>query len=130
LFIKFILTYYSDSPIINRWKIKLILDFTFNNALSILNLELALHANNYGTFSIIFNIWFLKSNISFIGVIVSFIDSEFNLNYKLIGFEDLTINHTGIYIFEEFENIIISFLSIKLENIFRYVLLSLFINFY
>jgi hypothetical protein len=30
------------------------------------------------------------------GVIVSFIDSEFNLNYRLIGFEDLTIHHTGI----------------------------------
>jgi hypothetical protein len=64
------------------------------------------------------------------GVIVSFIDSEFNINYKLIGFENLTTNHTGIYIFEKFENIITSFPSIKLENIFRYVLLSLFINFY
>lgn len=53
------------------------------------------------------------------GVIICYIDSDFNLIYKLVGFENVSESHTGIYLFAEFEKIISAYPAITLDNIFR-----------
>jgi hypothetical protein len=55
------------------------------------------------------------------GVIISFIDSDFNLTYKLIGFEEITDRYTSLNIFNCFLNILKPYLNITLSNISRYV---------
>ena len=45
-----------------------------------------------------------------------YIDINFTLNYKLIGFEELDESHIGLYIYTEFINLLNSYLSFKNEN--------------
>jgi hypothetical protein len=53
------------------------------------------------------------------GVIVNFINSDFNLVYKLIGFEEIADHHTALNMFDSFSSIINNYPSITLSNIFR-----------
>src|SRR5262249_57248483 len=59
-----------------------------------------------GTFSLIFDIWTSNNLNSFFGIILSYINTDFKLRYKLIGFHNLTENHTGLYLYNEFINIL------------------------
>ena len=54
------------------------------------------------------------------GVIISYIDKDFELNYNILRFHELNKSHTGLYIYNEFLNIINQFSSLKLSNILRY----------
>jgi len=105
-----LLTYYNRlSPVINRWKIKGILTNTYNTYLSNLNTELQRNILNKGLFSLTFDIWTSSSQKSYLGIILSYIDNDFNLIYKLIGFEELLEVHSGLNIYTEFINIINSY---------------------
>jgi len=53
------------------------------------------------------------------GVIISFINPEFNLVYKLIGFKELIDRYIGLNIFECFLNILKLYLSILYNTILR-----------
>ena len=72
-------------PIINRKKIKLLLSLSYKNSLIKLNSNLVDNINSLGTFSLTFDIWTSNNQIAFIGIILIFIDKNFNLIYKLIG---------------------------------------------
>jgi hypothetical protein len=50
-----------------------------------LNIQLEENIVSLGSFSLTFNIWTSNSSTSFLRVIIIFIDSNFKLNYKLIG---------------------------------------------
>ena len=98
-----LLTYYNkSSPIINRWKIKSILSNTYNTYLSNLNTKLQRNVVNKGLFSLVFDIWTSSSQNSYLGIILSYIDSDFNLIYKLISFEELLEAYTSLNIYTEF----------------------------
>ena len=67
------------------------------------------------------------------GVIISFMHSDFDLTYKLIGFEEITDRHTGFNTVNCFLNIVKPYLTITFSTISRYVFifnlfLHLFIN--
>lgn len=55
------------------------------------------------------------------GIILSYINSEFQLIYKLIGFNELKERHTGLILFQEFQKAIKSYPSITFNSIFRYL---------
>jgi hypothetical protein len=55
------------------------------------------------------------------GVIIFYINSDFNLIYKLIGFKDLNTTYTGLNMFDSFLDILADYRSINLNTIFRYV---------
>ena len=117
-----ILIYIRNSPIINRWKIKEILEKTFKISLISFNNSLELNIKTNGKFSVVFDIWTSNNNTAYLGIIICFIDSEFNLIYKLIGFDILSESHTGIYIFNEFKNSLNLYPTLTLNNIQRYVI--------
>ena len=52
------------------------------------------------------------------GVNLLFINNDFKLISKLIGFEPIYNHHTGLNIFELFQNIIHPYNAIKMENIY------------
>jgi hypothetical protein len=104
---------------------KSILESTFKSSLIAFNTELEVNIKNNGKFSVIFDIWTSNSQTAFMGVIISFIDSNFNLIYKLIGFEEIIDRHTGLNIFNSFLNILNPYPSITLSNILRYIYSSL-----
>ena len=96
--------------------------FVFNN-------ELKANIETNGSFSIVFDIWTSNSETAYIGVIISFIDSDFNLNYKLIGFEEITDRHTGFNIVNCFLNIVKPYSTITFSTISRYVFIfNLFLH--
>jgi hypothetical protein len=55
------------------------------------------------------------------GVVISYINTDFDLIYKLIGFQEINDIYTGLNIFNCFLNILTDFPSINLNTIFRYV---------
>ncbi|KAH6957701.1 hypothetical protein BKA56DRAFT_202435 [Ilyonectria sp. MPI-CAGE-AT-0026] len=121
-----LLTYYNKaSPIINRDKIKGILLDTFNNSLLQLNKQLEENISTFGTFSLTFDIWTSKTQIAYLGIILIFIDKDFNLIYKLMGFNQLIESHTGLYIYKEFKNSLIPYPAIQDNTIFRILLLEI-----
>lgn len=108
-------------------KIKSILNNTFETDLVRLNSNLKENITSNGKFSFSFDIWTSNSNTAYMGVIVSYINSEFQLIYKLIGFKELKERHTGLILFEEFLKSIKSYPSITFNSIFRYITSILFI---
>lgn len=83
---------------ISRKSIKTLLDNTFNKALITFNSELQKNRDSLGTFSITFDIWTARDQNAYLGLILSYIDPDFNLVYRLVSFELLDESHTGIYI--------------------------------
>ena len=80
-----------------------------------------------GTFSLVFDIWTLNSQTAYIGIIISYINSDFELIYKLISFEELIERYISIYIYYKFRNILkdrpaLNFLNIKAEFIIFFLL--------
>lgn len=59
-------------------------------------------------------------------VIISYINFEFQLIYKLIGFKELKERYTGLILFKEFLKIIKCYLSIIFNSIFRYLISFIF----
>ena len=117
---KDLLSYYNRlTPIINRKKIKLILDKNYNTELLNLINDIRRNIESNGTFSLIFDLWTSNNQDAFFGIILSYINSDFKLKYKLIGFEHLTESHTAEYIYNEFLQILKSykFLNITSNNI-------------
>jgi hypothetical protein len=104
---KDLLNYYNKStPIINRMKIKIILENTYKRYFSVFLQQIQQNIKNDGSFSLTFDIWTSNSQTAFMGIILTFIDIDFKLQYKLIGFNELTESHTGLYIFEEFTKLL------------------------
>ena len=64
---------------------KAILESTFDSYLKAINNEFDLNMKTYGSFSLTFDIWTSNIQIVYLGIIVSYIDSDFKLNYKLIS---------------------------------------------
>ncbi len=115
---KDLLNYYNKStPIINRHKIKTILENTYVDSKMEFENELEKNLENNGLFSLTFDIWTSLTQTSYMGVIVTYIDSNFILNYKLIGFDELNESHTGLYIHEKFTNILNQYEHLNINNI-------------
>jgi hypothetical protein len=72
-------------PIINRKKIKLLLSLSYENSLIKLNSNLVDNINSLGTFSLTFDIWTANNQDCFLGLILIYINSKFELIYQLIG---------------------------------------------
>jgi predicted PurR-regulated permease PerM len=72
-------------PIINRKKIRNLLSKAYENSLNKLNSNLAENINSLGSFSLTFDIWTASNQDSFLGLILIYINSNFELIYKLIG---------------------------------------------
>ena len=70
--------------------------------MSNLNTELQRNIVNKGLFSLVFDIWISSSQNGYLGIILSYIDSDFNLIYKLISFEELLEAYTSLNIYTEF----------------------------
>lgn len=96
---------------------------------------------SYGSFSITFDIWTSNNQNSYLGIVLIYINSNFELKYKLIGiyfiifiysfiinillgFIELLESHTGIYIFQQFNKALEQYpYLLNINNIFRYVIL-------
>ncbi len=100
---KDLLNYYNRfTSIINWKKIKLILEKIYNTVyINLLN-DLRLNIESNSTFSLIFNLWTFNNQNAYFGIILVYINTDFKLKYKLIGFEYLTESHTAEYIYTEF----------------------------
>jgi hypothetical protein len=72
-------------PIINRYKIRVLLSETFKASLLKLDSEIAENFKSLGSFSLTFNIWTASNQDSFLGLILIYINSDFKFIYKLIG---------------------------------------------
>jgi hypothetical protein len=107
---KDLLSYYNRlTPIINRKKIKIILEKTYNTEyINLLN-DLRLNIESNGTFSLIFDLWTSNNQNAYFGIILAYINTDFKLKYKLIGFEYLTESHTAEYIYVEFLRILTNY---------------------
>src|SRR6266566_4463937 len=115
---KDLLNYYNRlNPIINRKKFKIILEKTYFEYLSIFNQQIQQNIDNNGSFSITFDIWTANTQTSYLGIILIYIDNNFHLNYRLIGFEELSESHTGLYIYNKFVNILNIYSNFNLNNI-------------
>ena len=81
-----LLTYFNRlTPVLNRWKINKVLNTTFANHLAILNSELQANIQTLGRFSLVFDIWTANTQTAYFGVIISYINADFELKYQLIG---------------------------------------------
>jgi len=100
---KDLLSYYNRlTPIINRKKIKTILEKNYNTEFLNLINDIRLNIESNGTFSLIFDLWTSNSQDAYFGIILAYINNNFKLKYKLIGFEYLTESHTADYIYNNF----------------------------
>lgn len=119
---KDLLNYYNKaSPVINRWKIKNILEKTYNDYFTTFIYDLKQNIVSNGSFSLTFDIWTSNTQTSYIGIIITYINSNFQLIYRLIGFDELTESHTGLYLYTEFFNIISQYFeSLTLSNILSF----------
>ena len=119
---KDLLNYYNkSSPVINRWKIKNILEKTYNDYFTNFIYDLKQNIASNGTFSLSFDIWTSNTQTAYIGIIIIYINSDFQLTYRLIGFDELTESHTGLYLYTEFFNIISQYFeSLTLSNILSF----------
>ena len=70
---------------INRHKIRSILDTTFENHVIAINNEFQRNIATNGQFSLTFDIWTSTTQIAYIKVILLYINKDFKLIYKLIG---------------------------------------------
>ena len=93
----------------------------FDNSLIQINNDLRQNIIFNGTFSLVFDIWTLNSQTAYIGIIISYINSDFKLIYKLISFEELKERYTGIYIYYKFRNILKDYPALNFSNIKRYI---------
>ena len=74
---------------------------------------------SHGCFSLSLDIWTSGvSRTDYLGVILSYIDQNFQLNYRLIGLEVLQDPHTGAYICDQLMLVLEQFLSLKIGSIF------------
>jgi hypothetical protein len=74
-----------NSPNIDRWKIKRLLTDTYNTSLTTFNYKLNENIQSNRLFSLTFDIWTSNSQTAFLGIILFYIDFDFNLNYKLLS---------------------------------------------
>ncbi|KAK0384767.1 hypothetical protein NLU13_7245 [Sarocladium strictum] len=109
-----------DIPIINRSKLKTSLNALFTTELTKLNQLLEANNKSYGSFSLTFDIWTSRNSYSFLGIIATFLDDDFNLHYRLIAFNTLTEAHTGTYIYSQFKEAIQPYSGIEVSNIFSF----------
>jgi len=107
---KDLLNYYNRlTPIINRKKIKLIFEKTYNTEyINLLN-DLRLNIESNGIFSFIFDLWISNNQNAYFEIILAYINTDFKLKYKLIGFKYLTESHTAEYIYTEFLQILTNY---------------------
>lgn len=61
------------------------LDKRYKSKLDKLNKELQNNLKTFGTFSLTFDVWTATMQTSFIGVTLSYIESDMNIIYKQIG---------------------------------------------
>jgi hypothetical protein len=64
------------------------------------------HTKNNGQFSITFDTWTSKSQTAYLGTILIYINTDFELQYKLIGFQELNESHTGLFLYNIFTDIL------------------------
>ncbi len=55
--------------------------------------------------------------MAYLGIILIYIDNDYKLNYKFIGFYELTESHTGIYIYNTFIDILNEYSDLKFKNL-------------
>lgn len=77
--------FFSQAPIINRLKMKSLLDSTFDRFFSVFNTELKANIESLGTFCLTFDIWTSKAQTGYLGIIINYIDKDFKSVYKLLG---------------------------------------------
>lgn len=64
---------------------KSLLDSTFDRFLSVFNTELKANVESISTFCLTFDIWTSMAQTGYLGLIINYIDKDFNLVYKLLG---------------------------------------------
>ena len=64
---------------------KSILDSTFDRFFSVFNTGLKANTESHGTFYLTFDIWTSTAQTAYLGLIINYIDKDFNLVYKLLG---------------------------------------------
>ena len=64
---------------------KSLLDSTFDRVFSVFNTELKANVESSGTFCLTFDIWTSVAQTAYLGLIINYIDKDFNLVYKLLG---------------------------------------------
>ncbi|RKF84220.1 hypothetical protein GcM1_136001 [Golovinomyces cichoracearum] len=106
-----------DSPSISRRGVKTLLNTTFSRALTTFNNDLKRNIDTSGTLSLTFELWTSRNQDTYIGIILSFIDTDFDLVYKLINFGFITESYTGKYVYTSFVKAIKPYLFITLKNI-------------
>ena len=62
-----------------------LLSIAFQNQLQLFNNELFHNIRILGQFSLSFDIWTIKNQISYLNIIISYINVDFKLIYRLIG---------------------------------------------
>lgn len=85
LFTFFINFLIRSAPVINRKKLKDILSSTFQARKNEINNEIRRNIKQNGSISVTFDLWSSNALNSYIGVIITYINPEFELIYKLIG---------------------------------------------
>ena len=72
---KDLLNYFNKSTlIINRWKIKALLESNYKSAFSNLIFKLKENIDNNGLFSLSLDIWTLNNQTAYFGIILAYID--------------------------------------------------------
>jgi hypothetical protein len=85
-------------PIINRHKIRALLSETFKASLLKLDSEIAENIKSLGSFSLTFDIWTASNQDNFLGLVLIYINSDFELIYKLIGKLFISFIYLFIYL--------------------------------
>ncbi|KAK0672243.1 ribonuclease H-like domain-containing protein, partial [Cercophora samala] len=116
---KAMIEYFNRGPFaISRAKATTLLSSTFDRFQAIINSQISEHKKQLGTFCLTFDLWTSKANDSYLGMILSYIKPDFELVYKLLTFEELINNHTGLYIYEEFQRSLEAYPGIDGSSIF------------
>lgn len=75
---------------------------------------------------LIFNIWTSNIQSNYIAILISYINSNSKLIYKLIAFYELKELEISTYLYNKVISIINIYLNINYKNIMRYIISFLF----
>ena len=76
---------YSNAPIINRKKMKSLLDSTFDRFFSVFNTELKANVESSGTFCLTFDVWTSVAQTAYLGLIINYLVQGFTNTTEVIG---------------------------------------------
>ena len=70
---------------------KVVLESTFDRFFSNFNNELKSNLESHGRFCLTFDIWTSRAQTGYLGLVINYIDKDFNLVYKLLGIYTLIL---------------------------------------